>query len=112
MSAIMGERTRVSGTERTEEVASVWDITASPATGHSSHTGHLSWTNHEEIYYNDTQHMGCSYSKHRSQGRDGREGAGRQGKGCGGWRLTAKSVSQKCDLLSDLKRLCPISVTY
>ena len=42
MSAIMGERTRVRGTERTEDVARVWDITAIPATGHSSHTGHLS----------------------------------------------------------------------
>lgn len=46
----MGERTRVRGTERTEEVARVCEITASPATGHTSHTGHLSCTNIEQDF--------------------------------------------------------------
>ena len=37
----MGERTRVRGTERRAEVATVWAITAMAATGHTNHTGIL-----------------------------------------------------------------------
>ena len=37
----MGERSRVRGTERTEDRATVWEMTASADTGHSSITGHL-----------------------------------------------------------------------
>merc|ERR1712241_544296 len=37
----IGERSRVRGTERTEDRATVWEMTASADTGHSSNTGHL-----------------------------------------------------------------------
>ena len=40
----MGERTRVRGTERRAEVATVWAITAMAATGHTNHTGILQAT--------------------------------------------------------------------
>ena len=37
----IGERSRVRGTERTEDRATVWEMTDSADTGHSSNTGHL-----------------------------------------------------------------------
>ena len=37
----MGESSRVRGTERTEDRATVWEMTDSADTGHSSNTGHL-----------------------------------------------------------------------
>ena len=37
----MGDKTNISGTDKTEDMANVWEITDSAETGHSNHTGHL-----------------------------------------------------------------------
>ena len=49
----IGERSRVRGTERTEDRATVWEMTASADTCHSSNTGHLHNT-----------HCSCQYVLH------------------------------------------------
>ena len=47
----MGESSRVRGTERTEDRATVWEMTASADTGHSSNTGHLHHNTHCSCQY-------------------------------------------------------------